>query len=87
MVTIEVHQALADNLKLWEDIGIPAPRNELQSIKAWLLTLQEKGKEETIKCMRMRMILLATTANAIHAVDAADDFGIYENAEELRPNE
>jgi hypothetical protein len=71
---------LEDHLKLWKDLGIPAPENELQSIDAWLHHLCQHGEEETKKAMRKRMILLLQAANDLHArgPEAEDAAGIFE---------
>lgn len=87
-VVIEVGQGLADHLKLWEDSGIPAPANELQSIQAWLRSLNVNGLEETRKRMRERMVLLVHAASSIHKAGAAaeDALGIYENVPRKETN-
>lgn len=86
-VTIDVHDTLADHLKLWKDTGVLAPRNELQSIQAWLQTLGRLGKEETLNLMRKRLLLLMEASIAIHEAgpEAEDEFGIYDEAPEMRP--
>ena len=79
---------LEEHLRFWKDSGIPAPRNELHSIQAWLRTIAGmKDIEEVKQVMRLRLVLLMEAANDLHdAGEAAiDEAGIYDNAPELKP--
>lgn len=80
---------LVEHLKFWEDSGIPAPANELQSIRAWLTCLAEHGAEETMTRMRSRMVLLMGAANDLHEAgpEAEDEVGIYDNRPDLDTRE
>lgn len=80
-------QFLLDHLRMWEDSGIPAPVNELQSIQSWLKYLGEHGAEETKSAMRKRMVLLMQAANELHEQgrEAEDAAGIYDNRPDLKP--
>lgn len=80
---------LAEHLKFWEDSGIPAPANELQSIQSWLSYLARNGAEETMKTMRSRMVLLMGAANDLHEAgpEAEDEVGIYDNRPDLDTRE
>ena len=81
-VTIEVDQWLADFLKLWKDTGEKAPRNELQSIFAWLSIVGSQDSKEVAALMRKRMALLLKSVNAIHKAgpEVEDEYGIYIDA-------
>lgn len=70
---------LTERLRLWKDEGVPAPRNELQAIQAWLRCLGEHGASDTAQRMRERMLLLMKTASTVHTAgaDAEDAVGIY----------
>jgi len=78
---------LEEHLKLWKDTGAPAPRNELQSIQAWLRTTCDVDYEGLKDMMRKRMILLMQAANELHAAgpEAEKTAGIYDEAPEMRP--
>jgi len=78
---------LEEHLKLWKDTGVKAPRNELQSIQAWLRTSCDMTYEELKDAMRKRMILLMQAANKLHTAgsEAEDKVGIYSEAPELHP--
>lgn len=79
IINIPLEQFLVDHLKLWKDLKVPAPLNELQSIVAWKNFLIDHTKEETVEAMVMRMLILQEAAVAIHNAEAADELGIYEN--------
>ena len=76
---------LTDHLKLWEDLGIPAPVNELQSIYTWLGHLSQHGAEKTMETMRTRMLLLMRAANDLHDEGPAAEkaAGIYDNRPDM----
>ena len=78
---------LNEHLKLWQDSGIPAPANELQSIQGWLQYLGQHGAEETKSAMRKRMVLLMQAANDLYkeGPEAEDAVGIYDNRPDMRP--
>jgi len=74
-----VDRFLTDHLRLWKDLGVPAPVNELQSIQAWLRHLGEHGPEKTKHAMRGRMTLLTKASIELHKAgpEAEDAAGIY----------
>lgn len=74
-------QHLADHLKMWKDSGIEAPKNELQSIAAWLRYLGMEGEEKTKETMRTRMVLLMNAVNKIAEQGSKAEVaaGIYDN--------
>lgn len=75
------------HLVMWEDEGVDAPLNELQSINAWLMYLGRHGQEKTIETMRARMVLLMKAASRLHAAgpEAEEAEGIYKNRPDKRP--
>lgn len=79
---------LTDNLRMWKDLGIPAPLNELQSIDAWQRYLMDNGAEATIDAMVKRKTLLIEAANALAEAgpEAEAAAGIYDNRPDLRPD-
>jgi len=78
---VEDEDWLAEHLRMWKKSGIEAPRNELQSIHAWLVTLGDEGAEKTKEIMRTRMILLMNAVNdlAEKGSEAEVKAGIYDN--------
>lgn len=74
-------QHLADHLKMWKTSGIEAPKNELQSIAAWLRYLGMEGEEKTKETMRTRMVLLMNAVNKIAEQGSKAEVaaGIYDN--------
>jgi hypothetical protein len=76
---------LLQHLKMWKDLGIPAPLNELQSIEAWLQHLGRYGLEETKRVMRVRMVLLMSAANALHSKGPEAEDIIYADRPDMRP--
>lgn len=77
---------LYEHLKLWKDSGIPAPKNELESIATWLRYLGMHGEEETKNAMRNRMILLMEASKELYAKgpEVEDIIGIYDNRPDLK---
>lgn len=73
---------LTDNLRFWKESGIPAPKNEIQSIHAWMGNLQKNGAEATLKSMAARLVLLNRAAQDLHAQgpEAEKAAGIYEDS-------
>ena len=78
---------LIEHLKLWKDLGVPAPANELQSIAAWLAYLGEHGAEKTIETMQVRMMLLTDAVEKLHKANAEEVHGIYDERPDLRPTD
>lgn len=87
-IQVKVPGFLTEHLKLWQAENVPGPRNELQSISAWLKTLGMLGPEKTADAMRQRMLLLMHTAEALHGAgpEAEKAAGIYEKAPDMDPN-
>lgn len=84
-IEIDLEDFLIDHLKMWKDEGVPAPVNELQSIATWLRE-SSYGLKQMQDKMRMRMLLLMKTANALdeqHNIDGAVLAGIYANRPDL----
>jgi len=81
------YKYLCEHLKLWEDSGKPAPVNEIQSIQAWHSFLLDHTKEETLKVMMNRMILLGYVASDLHDLgpNAENIVGIYDKRPDMRP--
>jgi len=72
---------LTDHLQMWKASGIEAPKNELQSLVAWLAYLGEHGAEKTKETMRTRMILLTETVDGLAKQGSKAEVaaGIYDN--------
>ncbi len=87
-VTIRVPGFVAAHLKMWEDSGVPAPLNELQSIAAWLRYLGQNGADETKKAMRNRILILMKAANNIYeAGPYVEELAeIYKNRPDRKPD-
>ena len=85
--TAKFDRFLTDNLRMWKDSGIPAPKNEIQSIHAWMGMLREQGQEETLKRMAARLVLLDRAARQLNALgpETEDEAGIYDERPEARP--
>jgi hypothetical protein len=87
-VTINVPSYISKYLKMWQDSGIPAPLNELQSMAGWLRYLGENGVEKTKETMQKRMLILMEVAGGIHdAGPYVEELAeIYKNRPDQKPN-
>ena len=72
---------LTNYLRMWKAEGIEAPKNELQSLSAWLAYLGQHGAEKTKETMRTRMFLLTKTVDVLSEQGSKAEVvaGIYDN--------